>query len=210
MPRLLVLFGTTDGHTRKVAWAIGDAIESCGCAVDVLDARLSGRSVGAESYDGVIVAASLHAHGYQRVVNRWVHRNAVVLSRRPTAFVSVCLGMLEQNPQARHDIDAIVRRFEWTTGWCPEAVRLVSGALRYTRYGWWQKRALKRIAARAGAGTDTTRDYDYTDWHALRVFAQDFVWRHGFARGPLPARPAAPELPLVAARVVTALAGAAH
>ena len=59
MSRLLVLFGTTEGHTRKVAWAIADSLEACGCSVDVLDARLSGRSIGAEAYDGVIVAASL-------------------------------------------------------------------------------------------------------------------------------------------------------
>jgi menaquinone-dependent protoporphyrinogen oxidase len=210
MSRLLVLFGTTDGQTRKVAWAIGDVLETCGCSVDVLDARQSGGSITAESYDAVIVAASLHARGYQRVVERWVRRNAVALGRRPTAFISVCLGMLEQYPGTRHDLDTIVQTFQGRTRWRPDVVRLVGGALRYTRYGWLKKLMMKRIAAKAGGGTDTTRDYEYTDWKALDGFVRDFAWRHGCAllQPPVPAAP--PALSVVAPQRVTALVGTAH
>jgi len=211
MSRLLVLFGTTDGHTRKIAWAIADAVESVGCFVDVLDAGLSGRERGAEPYSGVIVAASLHARGYQRAVERWVRRNALALGRRPTAFVSVCLGILEKNPATRHDLDEIVRTFQWKTGWRPDAVRIVAGALPYTRYGWLKKRVMRRIAAKAGGGTDMTRDYDYTDWAALRIFAQDFVWDHGFARVPLPVLAPSPARPMVPSpEAARALAVVAH
>ena len=34
---------------------------------------------------------------------------------------------------------------------------------------------MKRIVAKAGGGTDTTRDYEYTDWNDLRVFAHEFL-----------------------------------
>lgn len=181
MSRLLVLYGTTDGHTRKIAWAIAETLEGCGVTVDVLDAHASGRTVGAEPYDAVIVAASLHARGYQRSVYRWLRHNVVALSRRPTAFVSVCLGILEQNAKTRHDLDGIINTFEWRAGWRPDAVLIAAGALPYTRYGWFKRRVMKRIAARAGGGTDTTRDYEYTDWDALRAFAQEFVWAHHLA-----------------------------
>jgi len=220
MSRLLVLFGTTDGHTRKIAWAIADAVESAGCRVDILDANLSGRTMGAEPYDGVIVAASLHARGYQRAVERWVRRNARTLGGRPSAFVSVGLGILERNPGTRHELDTIVQTFQWKTGWRPDAVRMVAGALPYTRYGWLKKRMMRRIAAKAGGDTDITRDYDYTDWAALRTFAQDFVWSHGFARvmppvvAPSPALPVAaspPALPVVAPPLPSrALVGVGH
>ncbi len=33
---------------------------------------------------------------------------------------------------------------------------------------------MKRIAAKAGGDTDTTRDYEYTDWSAVNKFALDF------------------------------------
>jgi len=33
---------------------------------------------------------------------------------------------------------------------------------------------MKQIARKAGGDTDTSRDYEYTDWAALRGFAEDF------------------------------------
>ena len=50
----------------------------------------------------------------------------------------------------------------------------VAGALPYTRYNWFIRRVMKRIAAKAGGDTDTTRDYEYTDWQDLRSFAEQF------------------------------------
>ena len=50
----------------------------------------------------------------------------------------------------------------------------VAGALPYTRYNWFIRLVMKRIAAKAGGDTDTTRDYEYTDWEDLRSFTEQF------------------------------------
>ncbi len=50
----------------------------------------------------------------------------------------------------------------------------VAGALLYTKYNLLMRWIMKRIAAKAGGATDTSRDYDYTDWTDLEVFAGDF------------------------------------
>jgi menaquinone-dependent protoporphyrinogen oxidase len=34
---------------------------------------------------------------------------------------------------------------------------------------------MKRIARGATGDTDTSRDYEYTDWDAVETFARDFV-----------------------------------
>jgi len=47
--------------------------------------------------------------------------------------------------------------------------------LLYTRYGWLKRHMMKRIVAKAGGDTDTTRDFEYTDWDDLRDFTQDFA-----------------------------------
>ena len=52
---------------------------------------------------------------------------------------------------------------------------MVAGALPYTKYGWLKRMMMKRIVAKAGGDTDTTRDYEYTDWIDLRNFARDFA-----------------------------------
>ena len=177
MARILVLYGSTDGQTRKIAERIGDALRETGCAAEVVDARRAGPGVCPEGYDGVVVAASIHAQGYQRAVQRWARQHAAALNARPSAFVSVCLGILEQRPEAQRGVRDILERFLQRAGWRPTMTQTVAGALPYTRYHWLKKWLLHRIAARAGVETDTTRDYEFTDWAQVRALAQDFAGR---------------------------------
>ena len=181
MSRILVLYGTTDGHTRKIAEALRDDLQNEGCRVDVVDAAEATVSDRPEEYQGVIVAASLHIGEYQRPVQRWVRAHAAALNARPSAFLSVCLAVVERRPEARADAEHIMQKFLDRCGWRPASSRLVAGAVPFTRYGWLKRMAMKRIVAEAGGDPDTTRDYEYTDWNDLRAFAADFVRRHELA-----------------------------
>ena len=173
MARILIVYGTTEGHTVKVAAAISETLRRNGAEVDV---RAAGDPAPApDGYDAVIVAASVHAGRYQRPVRRWARTHADVLSHKPAAFVSVCLGVLQHDDaKVQHDLQAIVDQFVASTGWRPSVVKFVAGALPYTQYGWLQRLVMKRIVAKAGGDTDTSRDYEYTDWNDLRHFADEF------------------------------------
>ena len=173
MTRVLVLYGTTDGHTFAIAQAIGDTLFKGGVDADIIEAGTINPIV--DQYVGVIVAASVHAGRYQKDVERWVRAHAAEFGSRPTAFVSVCLSVLEtSNPQAAADRDAIVARFVDATGWTPGVVKHVAGALFYTRYNLFKRWIMKRIVAKAGGDTDTSKDYIYTDWADLQKFAEAF------------------------------------
>ena len=173
MSRVLILYGTTDGHTRSVAESMSRALQLGGHAVDVIEAARA--NPAARDYSAVIVAASLHAGGYQTAVEQWVREHARDLAARPTAFVSVCLGILQKDDAAvMGDLNARVRRFGEKTGWQPGSEKFVAGALLYTRYNVFKRWIMKRIVAKAGGDTDTSRDYVYTDWADLRGFADDF------------------------------------
>jgi menaquinone-dependent protoporphyrinogen oxidase len=172
MSRILVLYGTTDGHTAKVATALGDTLRASGVDVDLVEAGT--REPGPQDYAGVIVAASVHAAGYQRPVRRWVRRHAAALRGKPTAFVSVCLGVLQKDPKVLQELTAIRERFFTATGWRPTMTETVAGALLYTKYNWVKRWIMKRIVRKAGGDIDTTRDYEYTNWTDVRQFANRF------------------------------------
>jgi menaquinone-dependent protoporphyrinogen oxidase len=53
-------------------------------------------------------------------------------------------------------------------------VKIAAGALLYTHYNFFIRWMMKRIVATAGGDTDTSRDYEYTDWNDVRAFARDF------------------------------------
>jgi menaquinone-dependent protoporphyrinogen oxidase len=180
MTRILVVYATTDGHTAKVADVIADTLRAHGVGVEVHQS--GGTDCRPDDYDGVIVAAPVRGGRYQKSVRRWVRAHAGALNGTTTAFVSVCLGVLQRDPAVDRTLETIMNGFLAETGWKPLITKVVAGALPYTRYNWLIRRVMKRIAAKAGGDTDTTRDYEYTNWPDLRRFTEQF--------GLLVARPA--------------------
>ena len=173
MPRILIVYGTTDGQTAKICYFLASEMMRVGAEVDLVEAGT--RSVELAGHDAVVVAASVHAQGHQRSIIRWAHDHAAALGAVPNAFISVCLGVLQKEPKVRRDLDRIQERFRERTGWCPNRVKEVAGALKYTRYGWLKRMAMRYIAGRAGGSTDTSCDHEYTDWSDLKGFARSFV-----------------------------------
>jgi len=173
-PQILVIYGTTEGHTLKVATAMARTLRAEGADVDLVNAAARGQDPRPDAYASVIVAASVHAGSYQAPVRRWVKAHAEALRARPTAFVSVCLAVLQRSPKVDEQLALTLRRFYDGTGWEPTESKIVAGALPYTRYGWLKRWLMRRIVAKAKGDTDTSRDYEYTDWDDLAAFTAKF------------------------------------
>lgn len=172
--RVLVLYGTGSGQTRKIASALGETLRKAGATVDVLDAA-DALDPDPDRYTGVIVAAPVRAGGYPRHVRRWVKAHAAALKNIPNAFVSVCLGVLEKNPRTDAELERIRQKFFAETGWQPRTTKVVAGALMYTKYNFILRWFMRRIVARAHGDVDTSRDYEYTDWRDLDAFGRDYA-----------------------------------
>jgi menaquinone-dependent protoporphyrinogen oxidase len=126
-------------------------------------------------YAGIIVAGSIHAGGYQKPIDRWLRAHVKELGGRPTAFVSVCLSVLSKRDTDRDEARAMPRRFVDKLGWRPTLIKVVAGALPYRKYNIFTRWIMKRIASAAGGDTDTSRDYEYTDWKDQGDFADRFA-----------------------------------
>jgi menaquinone-dependent protoporphyrinogen oxidase len=174
--RILIAFGTTDGQTGKIARYLGATFRGAGATTDVIDLT-DGRDPDPDAYDLTIVAASIHAGGYQRQARRWVTAHAAQLNQRVSVFVSVCLGVLQHDPAVDRELLGIRERFFAETGWRPVETKVVAGALNYTQYNLLKRWMMRRIVSKAGGDTDMSRDYEYTDWNDLRAYAETFLRR---------------------------------
>jgi menaquinone-dependent protoporphyrinogen oxidase len=173
--KILIAYATTHGHTGKVAQAIASALAGAGADATILEISEDAAEIEIGDFDGIIIAASLHAGGYQAAIRDWVLRRARTLNNLPTAFVSVCLGVLQDDPKVKKELADVRERFLRQTGWTPQTVLPVAGALSYSRYNFVTRLMMRRIAAQAGGDTDTARDHEYTDWKALAAFAKAFA-----------------------------------
>jgi menaquinone-dependent protoporphyrinogen oxidase len=172
MSRVLIVYGSTYGQTERIARQIGRILTGLGHEVDLRCGDRLSRGLHLEEYDGVLVAASVILGRYQRSIRRFVRRNALQLNTMPSAFASVS-GSPTSDPMRA---EAYVDRFLTKTGWWrPTETRSFAGAVAYTRYNpllrWW----MQRISSRKGLPTDTSRDWDFTEWDEVERFARELA-----------------------------------
>ena len=105
----------------------------------------------------------------------FVREHAGELSSHPSAFFSVSLAAISPNPAERDEAARIAATFPVRTGWRPSEIASVAGRLAYTQYGFLTRFIMKRIARRQGGPTDTTRDYEFTNWDNVARLAEAVV-----------------------------------
>jgi menaquinone-dependent protoporphyrinogen oxidase len=181
--RVAVFFATREGHTQRIAERIAADLRKRGFDVDLHDVR-GHFPFALSQYAAAVLAASVHQGNHEKEMIRFVKDHRSELERIPTAFVSVTLSEAgvekrEATPAEHAQFVADVRRmldkFFEDTQWYPTYVKPVAGALLYSKYNFFLRFIMKQIAKKAGSGTDTSRDYDYTDWIALDKFFDDFA-----------------------------------
>jgi len=141
-------------------------------------------TVDPRDFDAVIIAASVHAGRYQSAVIHFVRDHVTAIDTRPNAFLSVSLAAAGDDKEDVEGLKKCVADFTHETGWTPNRIHHVAGAFRYTSYDFLKRWAMKYIAYRKRGPTDTSRDYELTDWDDLTQFARSFVRDSDSARPP--------------------------
>lgn len=178
MSRILIVYGTTEGHTRKIAEQIGTWIRDRGMIADLLDSANLTHDFLLELYDGFIVAGSLHETKHQRSLTHFVKAHREELKRKPSAFLSASLTAAIQDAEHSHAAHKCMDTFYEDTDWHPTVETPVAGALLYTQYDFLKRFLLKMISKSQGGDTDTSKDYEYTDWVRLKGFIDGFLDQH--------------------------------
>ena len=174
MADVLVLYASKHGHTAKIAHRIAQTIRDDGLEVDVRDSNAT-EGLSPAGYDGVIVGASIHAGHHQREIVDWVKHHALALGEKPSAFFSVCLAVADDTDEARAAASKYIDDFSDETGWTPGAATTFAGALQYLEYDFLTRLLIRLMMRHQGHPTDTSRDFDYTDWDAVAQFGHDFA-----------------------------------
>lgn len=175
MKPILVLYGTTEGHTRKIAEFIAERLRRAGKIADLVDSATPVAAQVAPIYAGAIIGGSLHQHKHQSSLAHFIKANIGWLNTIPTAFFSVSLSMAGQDAEARAEAKKLAEEFLEETGLKPGMVRLVAGALKYTQYDFFKRYIMRMIAKQTGGSTDMSHDTEYTDWNEVGRFVDEYL-----------------------------------
>jgi menaquinone-dependent protoporphyrinogen oxidase len=170
MARILIVYSTTDGHTRKICERLRAVIErrahqvSLAPVAEVADADL-------EPFDKVVVGASIRYGRHRPAVVAFMERNAALLNRKPGAFFSV--NIVARKPQKNEPrTNPYVRKLLGKLSWHPREAAVFAGKLDYPRYGALDRLIIRFIMWMTGGPTDPKAVVEFTDWGKVEAFGE--------------------------------------
>ncbi len=182
MSTVAIVFATKHGHTRSIA---EQAAKRCEARHRVILAEgfAEGRAAIARA-DAALLISPIHAERHDSGLLRLAKTERDRLAQIPSAFITTSLTQATAQDASRSPadraaatsaLDRVVERFVTETGWRPRNVLRMAGRLAYTRYGFFTRFIMKRIAKKSGGSTDTSRDHEYTDWTAFERFLDGWL-----------------------------------
>jgi menaquinone-dependent protoporphyrinogen oxidase len=172
MRKLLIVYGTTEGQTQKIAAYLAKEARAFDYACEVHDVASLPAGFDLSQFPKIIVAASVHMERHQNTIAQFVREALPALRKAETAFLSVSLSAAG-DAKERYDAWEYSRNFLAEVDWNPTRVLIVAGALRFSEHDFFKRWAMRRLAKEKRA--DTESDGEYTDWWELRQFLRDFL-----------------------------------
>jgi menaquinone-dependent protoporphyrinogen oxidase len=178
MSRVLLLYASHYGQTRRIAEHLAAVLRTRDHEVELADARAgTPRLPAPERYDVVVLGSRVEFGRHATDILEYIRSHREALSRMPTAFFSV--NMASARPGAGTDPSGYLAATFEDLEWHPVQAISVAGGLPYRRYGRIMRFVMRRIARGAGHTTDTSRNHEFTSWSAVDSFADKIEYIAG-------------------------------
>ena len=174
MARLLIIYSSRYGQTCKIAHRLEHDANMIGIFADVIEIGQA-LPLPLEDYVGVIMGTPIYLGKSASTLINWVKKNKNQLQRIPTGLYSVSLNAADTRAEARIADKRLIQDFINKTSWTPTVSKSFAGALRYSAYNPIIRFIMKRISKSAGGPTDTTQDYELTNWDDVDSFLKTFL-----------------------------------
>lgn len=175
MKNILLIYATREGQTEAVATYISNHMREAGCTVDLINAgdKDALDKLDLARYDKIVCGASLHIGAIEKEMKQFLSTNAKAIEHLPRSFFLVLMASATKDPDMRQKVeDGILEGLHKQLPVPFENPQLIAGALKYSTYNLLTKWMMKAIAKKQGTDTDTSRDYEYTDWEKVREYAE--------------------------------------
>ncbi len=175
MAKFLIVYGSQEGQTEKIAEHMAELFRNSNHTADLLYGKKVPDDFSIADYDGVVVGASIHMGHHQKYMINFAKRHGDELANKFSAFFSVCLTAKSDTPEDKAQVEQYVEDYMDACGWQPDQIGVFAGALLYTQYGLIKRYLMKSISKQMQGDSDVSQDYEYTDWESVDDFAEIFM-----------------------------------
>jgi len=170
MANFLIIYSTTDGHTREICQRLKHVIEKQSHLVTLLSID-DGTILDIKPFDKVVLGASIRYGRHSRKVYEFINQNEKILNSKPNAFFSV--NVVARKPEKNQPgTNPYLKKFLKQISWRPKELAVFAGKIDYQKYRFWDKLIIRTIMRLTKGPTDPNTVTDFTDWEQVENFGQ--------------------------------------
>ncbi|MGF1687563.1 menaquinone-dependent protoporphyrinogen IX dehydrogenase [Photobacterium japonica] len=171
MENVLLLHSSSDGQTVKILQHIETTLGT-EYRCELVDVNTL-PTIDFSQYSRVLIGASIRYGHLNKKLYQFIHRYQPELEQNRVGFF--CVNLTARKPgKNTPETSVYMKTFLKTSPWQPKLQAVFAGALRYPRYGWFDRVMIQLIMRITGGETDTTKEVEYTDWDKVSDFAGQF------------------------------------
>jgi len=170
MSEILIIYSTTDGHTKKICLRLKRVIEERRNHVTVIPVDNAGQS-DLHAFDTIIIGASIRYGKHSPKIYQFIKENKRALDAKSSAFFSV--NVVARKPEkSRPETNPYLIKFLRRTAWKPQKVAVFAGKIEYQKYGFLDRLMIRLIMLMTGGPTDPDTDIEFTNWKQVDDFGE--------------------------------------
>ena len=169
MSKLLLIYSSVDGHTKKICEEISKHVNKK-YDVDILNLSTESE-LNIDKYEYIIIGASIRYGNYRRELFEFINQNLNMLDKLNSAFFSV--NAVARKPEKDScETNPYFNKFILKSLWKPKLAEVFAGKIDYPRYKFFDKYIIQFIMWITNGPTDLSKSYDFTDWDKVKRFAE--------------------------------------
>ena len=167
----LIIYSTTDGQTKKICETIKDSsINKNSYEILSLEEAFSKKI---DSYDQIIIGASIRYGKHSPKVYKFIDENKVILDKKKNAFFSVNV-VARKSDKNTPETNPYIKKFLKKTNWKPKKIGVFAGKIDYPKLGFVNKNVIRLIMFITNGPTNVNNVYEFTDWQSVNKFVNEF------------------------------------
>ena len=168
MASILVIYSTTDGHTRRICERLRNVLERHGHQVTVVSIR-DEPVPDLNAFDKIVIGASIRYGKHNPLVLDFMRRNQRILESKPNAFFSV--NVVARKPEkSRPETTPYLKKFLKQIAWKPKHLDVFAGRIDYPSYTFGDRIVIRFIMWITNGPTDPKAVVEFTDWKRVEAF----------------------------------------
>ena len=170
MAKIIIIYSTTDGHTREICQHLQQVIEKRTNQV-VINSINDETEINLESFDKIVIGASIRYGKHRPEVYQFINKNLPVLESKPNAFFTV--NVVARKAEKNHpDTNPYLLKFLRQIPWKPKNLAVFAGKINYQKYKFTDRIMIRFIMWVTKGPTHPDTNVDFTDWSQVEDFGE--------------------------------------